>query len=275
MPVDIHALVDDLAEESAVIDGMLASLQPDDWARETPSVGWNITDQASHLAYFDEATVMSLRDPERFRTESAALVAGGDDFADRVAAQYHATDASTMLAWFRRARAELLESYLAVDPRARLPWYGPDMGVASSITARLMETWAHGQDIADTLGITRQPTHRLRHVAHLGVAGLSYSYAVNEAQVPTNPIRVEIVGPQGDLWLWGPVDARDRVTGPALDFCLAVTQRRHLDDLQLTVTGETAQQWMAIAQTFAGPAGTGRAPLDEAAADSPAIGAAR
>ncbi|MCU1413044.1 MAG: hypothetical protein JWN80_384 [Microbacteriaceae bacterium] len=262
MAVDIPALVADLAAESAVVDGLLAGMEPADWRLPTPSIGWNITDQASHLAYFDETTVMSLRDAEAFRAEAAVLVEGGDDFADRVAERFHETDPVEMLRWFRAARAELIDSYLAVDPRARLPWYGPDMGVASSVTARLMETWAHGQDIADALGVTREPTARLRHVAHLGVAGLPYSYAVNELELPSNAIRVELDAPNGEVWAWGPDDARDRVSGPALDFCLAVTQRRHLDDLALQVEGPTAIEWMGIAQTFAGPAGTGRAPME-------------
>ncbi|MGK2932649.1 MAG: TIGR03084 family metal-binding protein [Solirubrobacterales bacterium] len=263
MPVDIHALVNDLAAESAVVDGLLVGLRDADWERPTPSIGWNITDQVGHLAYFDQTAVTSLLDADRFRREAALLVADGNDFADRVAAEFHSTKPEEMFRWFRAARAELIQSYLAVDPRMRLPWYGPDMGVASSVTARLMETWAHGQDIADALGQTREPTSRLRHVAHLGVAGLPYSYAVNEMELPSEAIRVEIIAPDGQIWGWGPEYARDRVSGSALDFCLAVTQRRHLDDLDLRISGVTANQWMGIAQTYAGPAGAGRARQDD------------
>jgi uncharacterized protein (TIGR03084 family) len=261
MAADIPALVSDLAAESTVVDALLTELDPSDWQLPTPSIGWTITDQVSHLAYFDETTMLSLRNADAFRAEAAVLVADGDDFPDRVAARFHETDAAELLQWFRDSRAQLIDSYLTVDPRARLPWYGPDMGVASSVTARLMETWAHGQDIADALGKTREPTARLRHVAHLGIAGLPYSYAVNEVDLPSNPIRVELDAPTGELWAWGPEDARDRVSGPALDFCLAVTQRRHLDDLSLSIEGPSATHWMSIAQAFAGPAGTGRAPL--------------
>jgi uncharacterized protein (TIGR03084 family) len=72
------------------------------------------------------------------------------------------------------------------------------------------------------------------------------------------PIRVELTGPDDSLWTWGPPDAADRVTGPALDFCLLVTQRRHRDDLALVIEGPAATEWMAIAQAFAGEAGPGR-----------------
>jgi uncharacterized protein (TIGR03084 family) len=136
------------------------------------------------------------------------------------------------------------------------------MSAASSLTARLMETWAHTQDIADTLGVTREPTGRLRHVAHIGVGARAFSYAVHGKPAPSAPVRVELTGPpSGATWAWGPEDAGDRITGPALDFCLLVTQRRHRDDVALTIEGPAATEWMAIAQAFAGTAGTGRAPL--------------
>ena len=142
-----------------------------------------------------------------------------------------------MLAWFDRARGELTAAYRKADPSVRLPWFGPPMSLASSVTARLMETWAHGQDVLDTVGIARVPTARLRHVADLGIRALRYTYTVNGLAVPTEPVRVELAGPDGARWDWGPADAANRVRGTALDFCLLVTQRRHRDDTALEVTG--------------------------------------
>ena len=134
------------------------------------------------------------------------------------------------------------------------------MSAASSLTARIMETWAHTQDIADALGVTRKATPRLRHVAHIGVGARAFSYAVHGKTPPAAPVRVELTGPDGTLWTWGPQDAESRVTGPALDFCLLVTQRRHRDDVALGIDGPAAAEWMTIAQAFAGAAGTGRSP---------------
>jgi uncharacterized protein (TIGR03084 family) len=151
-----------------------------------------------------------------------------------------------------------LNTFRNLDPRARLPWFGPPMSAASSLTARIMETWAHTQDIADALGVTREPTSRLRHVAHIGVGARAFSYAVHDRPLPQAQVRVELTGPDGDLWTWGPAEAENRVTGPALDFCLLVTQRRHRDDLALVIDGPAAAEWMSIAQAFAGAAGTGR-----------------
>jgi uncharacterized protein (TIGR03084 family) len=127
-----------------------------------------------------------------------------------------------------------------------------------------METWAHTQDIADALGVTREPTDRLRHVAHIGVGARAFSYAVHGKTPPQTPVRVELTSPDGTLWTWGPGDAAGRVTGPALDFCLLVTQRRHRDDLDLDIEGPAATEWMSIAQAFAGAAGTGRPPRKHA-----------
>jgi uncharacterized protein (TIGR03084 family) len=192
------------------------------------------------------------------------LAAGADqdgrDMADRMAWQLRGKTAAELLDWFRAARARLLDTFSHTDPATRAPWYGPSMSAASSATARLMETWAHGQDIADALGAGRVPTARLRHIAHLGVRTRAFAYANRGLAVPEQEVRVELTAPGGGTWAWGPEDAGSRVTGPALDFCLAVTQRRHLADTALVITGPAATDWMAIAQAFAGPPGPGRPP---------------
>jgi len=272
MPADLSALTADLVAETASLQEILGPLTPPQWQLPTPAEGWSIADQVSHLAYFDETTLLSIRDPDLFRREAAALAGRGDDFPDQIAAEHRHLSAAELLAWFRAARQALLDGYAGADPAARLPWYGLDMGPASSITARLMETWAHGQDIADTLGIDRPPTSRLRHVAHLGIRSLPYSYAVNGLPPPSAPIRVELEAPDGGQWTWGPAEAGDRVAGTALDFCLVVTQRRHRSDTGLVVAGETATQWIGIAQAFAGAAGPGRKPLSASVAPPPAGG---
>ena len=258
MPADMTALAADLAAESAVTRALVAGLDEAGWHTPTPAAGWDIADQISHLAYFDEVTVRSAVHPEQFQAELAA--AGDTVNPDAIAAMFRDRTGAQLLDWFDTARADLLGTFTALDPRARLPWFGPAMSAASSLTARIMETWAHTQDIADALGVIRKPTERLRHVAHIGVGARAFSYAVHGQPAPETPVRVDLTGPGGAVWTWGPQDAGNRVTGPALDFCLLVTQRRHRDDLALTITGPAATEWMAIAQAFAGEAGTGRSP---------------
>jgi len=260
----IDSLVDDLLAESAALRQVLAGLAVADWGLATPAAGWTVTDQVTHLAYFDDAARRSVTEPERFTAEAEQIAAAGGDFIDQVAARYRDTPPADVLAWFDQARARLTEAYRQADPSVRLPWYGPPMSLASSVTARLMETWAHGQDVLDTIGIARVPTARMRHVADLGIRALRYAYTVNGLPVPAEPIRVELAGPDDARWDWGPADAANRVSGTALDFCLLVTQRRHRDDTALEVTGAVVRQWMSIAQAFAGPAGPGRAPLSPA-----------
>jgi uncharacterized protein (TIGR03084 family) len=140
------------------------------------------------------------------------------------------------------------------------------MGLVSSVTGRLMETWAHGQDILDTLGEQREPTARLRHIAELGVRTFAFCFRLRGRPVPDTPVRVELSGPGdpgnlgGQRWSWGPDGAADRVEGNAEEFCLVVTQRRNVADTGLMVTGPVAAEWITIAQAFAGAATDTRLP---------------
>jgi uncharacterized protein (TIGR03084 family) len=260
MAADLAGLLADLRAETRVLEDILVPLDGAAWEAATPSPGWAIRDQVSHLAYFDEAAALAATDPERFRDEAATLLAAGAGFPDDIARQYRRLSPADVLSWFRGARAACTEALGGLDPRARLPWYGPDMSAASSVTARLMETWAHGQDVADTVGAQREPTERLRHIAHLGVRTFGFAFRLNGREVPEPPVRVELAAPGGGTWAWGPEGAADTVRGPALDFCLAVTQRRHVADTSLRITGPVAAEWMAIAQAFAGAPGPGRKP---------------
>jgi uncharacterized protein (TIGR03084 family) len=260
MPADLAALVEDVAAETAVLRAILDPLPDASWRLATPAPGWTIADQVSHLAYFDEVAVISATDPDAFAAELARMSTGGGVDPDAIAAQHRQLTPAELRDWFGQARGQLLTVFAGLDPAARVPWFGPPMSVASSLTARLMETWAHGQDIADTVGSYREPTLRLRHVAHIGVAARAFSYVAHGLPVRPEPVRVELVAPSGELWTWGPAEAADRVTGPALDFCLLVTRRRHRADTAVTAQGPIAEQWLTIAQAFAGPPGAGRTP---------------
>jgi len=259
MATDMAQLCDDLLAETEDLEALVAQLDPAGWSTATPAEGWDVRDQVGHLAYFDERAHESMTDAEAFVAHRHEVLSH-PDFADRIAADSRRFDGPQTLAWFRRARPALLDVARRSDPSTRVPWYGPDMSAASSITARIMETWAHGQDVADALDVRRRPTDRLRHVAFIGARALPNSYQARGLPVPETPVRVELQAPSGDVWAFGPEDAADTVRGPALDFCLAVTQRRHLDDLDLAIHGPVATEWLSIAQAFAGPPGPGRKP---------------
>jgi len=156
----------------------------------------------------------------------------------------------------------LTEALAAVPAGTKLQWFGPPMTAMSMATARLMETWAHGQDVADTVGVVREPTARLRHVAHISVRTRDFAFQVRGLTPPAEPFYVELTAPDGSLWTWGPSDAAQRVAGRALDFCLLAVQRQHRADTNLTADGPDADKWLDIAQAFAGLPGPGREPLN-------------
>jgi uncharacterized protein (TIGR03084 family) len=179
-------------------------------------------------------------------------------FVDTVAYAGGKAAPEELLARWRAGRRQLGEALRAFPAGEKLPWFGPPMSPVSMATARLMETWAHGLDVADALGVTLDPTDRIRHVAHIGVRTRDFAFANKGLEPPAEAFRVELTGPSGELWTWGPDDAEQSVRGPAYDFCLLVTQRRHRADLALEATGAEADRWLDIAQAFAGPSGGGR-----------------
>ncbi|MEU7585894.1 TIGR03084 family metal-binding protein [Micromonospora sp. NPDC049230] len=256
--VDQTDLLADLAAESAQLDSLVAPLPAADWVRPTPAPGWSIGHQIAHLAWTDHVSLLAATDAEAFL---AAVTAAPDPtrMVDDGAEEFLAPPAELLVRW-RAGRAALADALAAVPRGEKLQWFGTRMSATSMVTARIMETWAHGADVADALGVVRPASHRLRHVAHLGVRTLGHGFAAHGRDAPTTPVRVELVGPGGDIWTWGPADAADRLSGPAVDFCLLVTQRRHRADLALVATGPVADEWLDVAQAFAGPPGGGRQP---------------
>lgn len=257
---DRTAILDDLAAESAELDELVAGLSEDQWELQTPAEGWTIAHQIAHLAWTDQQAITAVTSPEQFTKLLEPAATDPLHYVDIAAAEGARKPPDQLLAEWRSGRTELREALLALPDGAKVLWFGPPMSAASMATARIMETWAHGLDVEDTLGVRREPTARLKHVAHLGVRTRDFAYAVNQLAPPTEQFRVELRAPDGELWTWGPADARQRVTGRALDFCQLATQRRHLDDCDLVSEGTDAGQWMEIAQSFAGPPGGGRKP---------------
>ncbi|HSF85687.1 MAG TPA: TIGR03084 family metal-binding protein [Acidimicrobiia bacterium] len=250
------AICDDLEAEKASVVALVAPLDESGWDIETPAPPWTIRDQVSHLAFFDEKALLAHADPEAFLAELADGRAA--EVIDRQLEQGRSMSGRELLAWWDRANADLTAVYRTLDPKERVVWYGPPMAARSKITARIMETWAHGQDVADALAVVRSPTDRLRHVCHIGVRARSFAYIANGLVPPQIDVFVSLEAPDGSRWEWGEPGSEQRVSGSALGFALLVTQRRHRDDVDVRSVGDTAEQWMSIAQAFAGPPGEGR-----------------
>lgn len=258
--VDTHALVEDLRAEQEDLAALLDGLDGADWALPTPAPGWTIAHQVAHLAYFDRVALTALTDEAAFGEVLTTAMGDPNGFGDKAIAPLTELAPGALLAEWRDASKSLRAVLSSAPAGTRVPWFGPPMSVPSKATARLMETWAHGQDVADTLGATRRPTARLRHIVHIALRARAYSYVVRGLSTPEAEVRVELTGPDGDLWRMGPDGAEDVVRGDAQQFCLVLTRRRHVSDTDLTAEGASAKEWLRVGQTYAGDPGEGRDP---------------
>lgn len=249
----MEKICEDLQAEYQELDALVASLSENQWHISTPS-HWTIKEQIAHLAYFEDRAYLAASNAKAFRQHLQAEI--GPDLAgieNHMKKTVGDRSIRGLIEWWRSERNNMLVELAKHGPKDRLPWYGPPMSALSFATARLMETWAHGQDIFDALRRKRRFTDRLRHIAHLGVTTFGWSYINRGLDVPQNQVRVELTAPSGAVWTWGPEDSRERIKGQAEDFCLVVVRRRHVDDTELKIIGDTARDWMLKAQCFAGP----------------------
>ena len=257
--VNADAVVAELRAESDELDALVADLPASGWATPTPAAGWTIAHQIAHLLWTDRVSVIAVTDPAGFDAVLAEAMQNPTGFVDAAAEELALTPPDRLLTDWRSTRDRLHTELAGVAEGRKLPWFGPPMSAPSMATARLMETWAHGLDVADALGVRRPATERLRSIAHIGVRTRDFAFTVHGLAVPPDPFRIELTAPDGSRWTWGPDDADQRVTGAAEDFCMLVTQRRAPTELDVTAVGDAATTWLTIAQAFAGPPGAGRA----------------
>jgi uncharacterized protein (TIGR03084 family) len=259
--VDVPAALTMLDEESEGLDAILSGLDLRDWALETPSEGWSIADQVAHLHWTDVVSVQTvLKDPEFDELRERIASSGNLHFIDEEAHRIAAQPARDLLDAWRDGRKQLGAALSAADPSAKIAWFGPPMRPATMITARIMETWAHGLDVFDALGREKPAGPALAAVARIGDRTRGFSFVNHGLDAPEEDVRVELSMPEGQSLEFGPADAANRVTGSAWAFAAVVTQRRHRDDVELEAHGEVADQWLDIAQAFAGPATRGPQP---------------
>ncbi len=237
---------EDLREEGQELKEVLVSLAETDWQKNTPFKSWTINNVVQHLHGSDKMAVLALKDADAFAAAKADPKVVG--------ATMNPTETGLVLldTWWAYF-SEMCDLLRASDPKRRVPWFGPDMGVMMFTTARQMETWAHGQDIFDMFGQTRVNTDRLKNVAVIGAKTYGWTFANRGMEPPGSAPYVRLSAPSGEIWEFNEPDEQNRVEGDAVDFCHVVTQGRNIADVNLTVVGEPAEQWMAIAQCFAGP----------------------
>ncbi|WGL52719.1 TIGR03084 family metal-binding protein [Nocardioides sp. BP30] len=249
-------LLADLAVEGDQLRAAVADLPDDRWRTPTPAAGWDVATQIAHLAWTDECALASATDRAAWHALVEVALADIDGVVDKAALSGGAVPPAELLARWDAARAALPPALRRVE--GRMQWFGPPMSPASMATARFMETWAHGLDVREALGLPVERTDRIRHVCHLGVRTRGFAFTTHGLPAPTHEVRVELASPSGERWQWGPEEAAERVRGSAWDFARLVTQRVHRDDTHLVTSGAEAERWLTIAQAFAGPAGEGR-----------------
>ena len=253
---DLTALLSDLREEQRELRTLVERADLD---APTPAEGWDVRDTVSHLAGSDEEATKAATTPQLFVAGLPAVAADIDGFLTGQLTSRRGYSRDELMSSWQDGFDAMVQAFADLEPGTKVPWYGPPMSPASFATARLMEYWAHGQDVADALGVRRTPTARLRHICHLGFRTRGFSYAVRGREAPDVAVALQLTAPDGERWDFGDATSSQRVTGPAEDFCLLVTQRRHRADTGLEAHGPLADEWLDIAQCFAGPPGAGRA----------------
>ena len=250
-------------EESAALAEILAPLGEQDFRRKTLFKEWTINDVLRHLHVFNYAADLTLESTEKFKafykTFEAAQKAG-KGMREFQSDYLEGMSGRRLFDTWRDYYVKTAEHYLQSDPKTRVAWAGPEMSARSSITARQMETWAHGQAIFDLLGIVRQDTDRIQNIAYLGVNTFGWTFVNRGLEVPTPAPYVRLTAPSGAIWEWNEPSTADAVEGSATEFSQVVAQVRNIADTHLRVTGDSATRWMAIAQCFAGPPETPPAP---------------
>lgn len=246
----------DFLDESEALHSVLEPLSDADFERATAFKGWTITTVLGHLHMWNWVADLSLTDGDAFRA-FLPTVAGHvmDGSLPGFETQWldGLTGRALRAAW-RTFYRPMAGRFGAADPSARVPWVGPGMSVRSSITARLMETWAHGQAAYDLLGVVRRNTDRIRNIVVLGVNTYGWTFKVRRLDVPQPMPFVKVIAPSGAVWCFGDERTDERIEGLAEEFCQVVTQTRNIADTTLRVTGPNATAWMMKAQCFAGRA---------------------
>ncbi|MFD1152536.1 TIGR03084 family metal-binding protein [Saccharothrix hoggarensis] len=258
--MSLQDVVADLTADAVEIDALVADLDEAGWDVPTPAPGWAVRHQVGHLAFIFRIAGLAAADPNAFTAMTKTMTAGFDAAVNGALAGYLGTPGPELLARWRAERDAGIAALAAVPADRLVPWLVNPLPPAILAAAGMMETFAHGQDIADALGVRRERTDRLRHIVAFAVRVRDFGYQARGLTPPDAEFRFEITAPSGALWAFGPEDADQRVTGSAEDFLLLATRRRHRDDVDVRAEGELADHWLDVAQAYRGPAGPGRAP---------------
>ena len=246
-------ICDDIAAETRALSTVVEDLTEDQWRAPTVAEGWDSHETILHLGATDWICYLTLVNPKLFVDIRTQLSKGETSVHKAVGPHVRGLQGSELWEWFLTGRSEMLGALRDMDPKARITWLGPDIGARSLATSRLLETSTHSHDLADSFAIQYPRTNRLRHIAHIGVVTREFSYVNQGLTPPKEPVRVELVSPNGDQWSWGPDDATNKVSTNAYEFCKVITRRIPVAESAVETHGVLAQKWMEIAQPWIEP----------------------
>ena len=246
-------ICDDLEGETEALTAVVGHLTEEQWRLPTVAEGWDSHETVLHLGAADWIAHLAVTDPASFVITNGRLSRSEASINSLVGPEVAALSGAELWQWFLEMRAVMIDALRALDPKDRFAWIGPEIGARAMATGRLVETWTHSHDLADTFGVEYPQTDRLRNIVHMGIITRDFSFVNRGLTPPDGPVRVEITGPGGDIWAWGPEDAPDRVTASAYEFCLVLTRRRPLADSAVEAQGRLAVEWMEIAQPWIEP----------------------
>ncbi|MEM8767357.1 MAG: TIGR03084 family metal-binding protein [Pseudomonadota bacterium] len=250
----------DFLAESEALHALLVDLDEAAFERPTAFKGWTLNNVIRHLHVWNHAADLSLTDEAGFDAFFASLGDGMKHIRDFEREYLDGLAGQELLESWRSFYQAMAGRFAKADPSLRLKWAGPSMSARSSITARLMETWAHGQEVYDELGVVRENADRIQNIVVLGNNTYGWTYAVRGKTAPEPRPHLRLTAPSGAVWTYNEPSETELIEGPAEDFCQVVTQVRNIADTTLEVTGANASDWMAKAQCFAGPPETPPAP---------------
>jgi uncharacterized protein (TIGR03084 family) len=244
---------EDFRQETRALSRLVTSIPVAAFHEPTQFKNWTILDVLRHLHFWNIMAHLQISDPEKLTGHLTAMQAAGKTMRDYERAQLgHLSEAALLVEWLSWSEATA-DLFAEADPKARLKWAGPDMSARSSMTARQMETWAHGQEVFDFAGARRENEDRIANIVTLGVNTFGWTYATRRETPPGPMPHLVLTAPSGIIWTHGEPNATERIEGLAEEFCQVVTQTRNIADTKLKVTGAVAVDWMSKAQCFAGP----------------------
>jgi hypothetical protein len=224
-PMPAATLVEAYADQVALLDRLLGTVQFEDWRRTDPRHG-DMRGMIVHLAGNDA----------RLAADTGLRVVTGVS--------------ATREAW--RSQAEVLLGGLrqiGLDRPVRLAGAGQRLHpLRDALVQRAFETWIHRDDLAMSIGAPQPapPPEQVRRIVDLAVRLLPDVLLAHGVSRPGGAARLALTGAAGGEWTF-PVGDRvptERVevtiTADAVEFARLVANRRSPDTLGHTVAGDLA-----------------------------------